>query len=384
MLSWFDHSTGWVRRPVVIHDRDTNNAHFNASLAVDEAGYIYVFANSHGLGGLDHSPQALARRESVVYRSIGPHDPSVFEVLRRDNFSYSQPWPRPGGGLLWLHTRYQQVGDGVRRVLYYGLCADAAGAWQPTRLVDAHAGSYQVSWSDGARVLTAFDVHPSEIGVDARSGLHVLEIDLTSGQVTNHAGNPVQPPVLEPGKVVLREHAGSLVYLKDIAFDDDGSVAILYLTAAGPEPGPDGGPRTWRVVYRAAGQTQWRDVVVGTSDHNYDHGILTLDGSRWTVTGPMDPGPQEHATGGTVITRVSADAGHSWSTVARVPTSTRNHTYVRKPYGASSSFWALWTDGHALAPSPSSLYFAGEDGEVVCLPTEFDGEWAAPERVAFF
>lgn len=383
MLSWFDHATGLVRRPVVVHDRDTNNAHYNASLALDEAGYIYVFANSHGLGGLDDSPQTLARRESVVYRSIAPHDPSAFEVLRRDNFSYSQPWPRPGGGLLWLHTRYQQVGDEVRRVLCYALCEDVAGEWQPERLVDAHAGSYQVSWSDGTRVLTAFDVHPKGGGVDARSGLHVLEIDLTSGQVTDYAGRLVEPPVLEPAEVLLREHPGSLVYLKDVTFDDDGSVAILYLTAAGPEPGPDNGPRTWRVVYRAAGQSQWRDVVAGTSDHNYDHGIISLDGLDWTVTGPMAPGPREYATGGTVVTWVSDDAGHSWRTVADVPAGGRNHTYVRKPYGATPSFWAFWADGDPLEDSPSSLYFAGEDGEVVRLPTEFDGEWAAPERVAY-
>lgn len=382
MFSWLDHVTGRVRRPVVIHDRDTNNAHFNASLAVDEAGYIYVFANSHGLGGLDDSPQSLARRESVVYRSSGPHDPSSFEVVRRDNFSYSQPWPRPGGGLLWLHTRYQQVGDGVRRVLYYASSGDDAGPWQPERLVDAHAGSYQVSWSDGTRVVTAFDVHPTEIGVDARSGLHVLEIDLATGQVADHRGQQVRPPVLDPAQVCLREHAGSLVFLKDVAFDDHGAVAILYLTSAGAAPGPASGPRAWRVVYRAAGQSEWRDVELGTSSHNYDHGTLTIDGSNWLLTAPLEPGPQQHATGGTVVTRRSSDAGETWKTIARVPAGAGNHTYVRKPYRASSSFSALWADGDALELSSSSLYLGRSDGAAFRLPQNFEGEWATPERVA--
>ncbi|HEX5870958.1 MAG TPA: hypothetical protein VFY65_11100, partial [Longimicrobium sp.] len=48
MVSFYDHRTGMVPRPVAVTVRGTNDAHFNPTIGLDRQGHVYVFANIHG------------------------------------------------------------------------------------------------------------------------------------------------------------------------------------------------------------------------------------------------------------------------------------------------------------------------------------------------
>ena len=127
-------------------------------------------------------------------------------------------------------------------------------------------------------------------------------------------------------------------------------------------PGPQGGPREWTVV-RWNG-SEWIARTVTTSTHNYDMGQLWIDGDRWRILAPTEPGPQRWGAGGEVALWESTDGGGSWrKNIVLTTNSTRNHGYVRRPLDARPDFYALWADGHADTLSPSHLYFTNRTGD---------------------
>jgi hypothetical protein len=171
-----------------------------------------------------------------------------------------------------------------------------------------------------------------------------------------------------------------LVYLKDLQYDSDGRPILVYLTSKGYESGPGNAPRILHVA-RWSGK-EWHFSEIGETDHNYDHGSLFVEGSRWRFIGPTGAGPQKWSTGGEVQVWESQDQGLSWSRTASLTRdSLRNHTYVRRPLHAHDDFYAFWADGDAFGPSESCLYFANKQGDVFRLPATMDRNLAQPERV---
>jgi len=60
MVSFFDHATGTVPRPVVLLDKQTGDAHDNPVIAVDDAGHVWIFSTSHG-----HPRRSRARARPI-------------------------------------------------------------------------------------------------------------------------------------------------------------------------------------------------------------------------------------------------------------------------------------------------------------------------------
>src|SRR6185437_15040394 len=46
MVSYYDHRTGEVPRPVILINKKTDDAHDNPVMAIDDGGYIWIFSNS--------------------------------------------------------------------------------------------------------------------------------------------------------------------------------------------------------------------------------------------------------------------------------------------------------------------------------------------------
>ena len=96
LVSYYDHATGTVPRPVRILRKRTEDAHDNPVLSIDAAGHLFVFSSAHGTS-----------RPSYVHRSKRPHDITEWELLEKTNFSYPQPWYLPQSKrFLFLHTIY--------------------------------------------------------------------------------------------------------------------------------------------------------------------------------------------------------------------------------------------------------------------------------------
>ncbi len=367
MISYYDHATGEVPRPTIIEEKPTDDAHDNATLTIDGQGHLWVFSNAHGTA-----------RPASIFRSAQPYSIDAFERVLKTNFSYSQPWHLPGEGFLVLHTRYSPG-----RNLFWMTSRDGMKWDEPHPLARVALGHYQVSWRDGNRVGTAFNVHPRPTGLNARTNLYYLETNDVGLTWRTAAGTPVRTPLEESlNPALVRDYAseGLLVYLKDLQFNAEGHPVILFLTSRGYEPGPENGPRTWQTA-RWTG-SDWEIRPFTTSDHNYDFGSLYLDAEgTWRIIAPTDPGPQPFGTGGEVVLWTSPDQGATWNRVKALTHDSKfNHTYVRRPVDAHPDFFALWADGDVLKPSRSRLYYTNKSGDHVwVLPETMTEDRARPE-----
>jgi hypothetical protein len=376
LVSYYDHVTGTVPRPVRILQKRTEDAHDNPTLSIDAAGYLYVFSSAHGVS-----------RPSYIHRSKKPYDIAEWELLVTTNFSYTQPWYLPESRrFLFLHTLYKNG----ERTLNWKTSPDGRTWSEPQLLAHMEMGSYQISARLGNtdRVATAFDVHPNHgregKGLNYRTNIYYAETRDAGATWTTVEGKTIAPPLREAkNSALVRDYRGENlnVYLKDIAFTAQGHPVLLYLTSKGYSPGPESAPFQWHTARWTGSAWEFRPFT--TSDHNYDHGSLYIEtDATWRVIAPTAPGPQPYGTGGEMIAWVSRDQGRTWIVEKALTHDSRyNHTYARKPVNADPGFYALWADGSPLEATPSSLYFATREGKVFRLPEQISGPTANPVEV---
>ncbi|MAG94685.1 MAG: hypothetical protein CMJ48_13210 [Planctomycetaceae bacterium] len=381
MVSYFDHKTKQVPRPTILLDKQTEDAHDNPVISLDDAGHVWIFSTSHGTS-----------RPSFIHRSAKPYDVSKFERVPATrqvdgepqaitNFSYMQAWHTGESGFVCFFTRYNYP---AARTICCMTSPDGVtwSAWQ--RLAAIGKGHYQVSAAGKARAGSAFNYHPVPKGLNWRTNLYYVETTDFGKTWQNVAGKTLTLPLTDvenPALVHEYESQGQNVYMKDIRYDADDRPVILYLTSKDYESGPRNDPRTWRTA-RWTG-SDWEIRSITTSDNNYDMGSLELnaDGS-WSVVAPTETGPQPYNPGGEIARWVSRDRGATWNkTRTLTSNSPRNHTYVRRPVDAHADFTGFWADGHGRRPSESNLYFCDAAGNVYLLPRTMDGEFATPQRV---
>jgi hypothetical protein len=367
MVSYYDHETGKVPRPVILLDKQTTDAHDNPVLAIDGKGYLWIFSSSHGTA-----------RPSYLSVSTEPYSIDAFRLVRTTNFSYTQPYYFPEKGFHFLHTRY---GEGGRR-LFQSRSTEGLTWSEPEKVAMIEKGHYQVSWIHNDKVGTAFNMHPAPKGLNWRTNLYYLESDDLGKTWRTVEGEEVSLPITEvenPALVHDYRSENRNVYLKDVAFDARGRPVLLYLTSGGWASGPENHPRRWQTA-RWTGD-DWEIGTVTESDNNYDMGSLYIEADgTWRIIGPTETGPQPFNTGGEIAVWTSGDRGASWKKVRQITSGSEyNHGYCRKPIDAHPDFYAFWADGHGRRRSPSRLYFCNRDGtEVFRLPEKMDGDFADP------
>lgn len=366
MIGVYDHATGEVEQPTLVHHKNTYDPHDNPALSIDEAGHLWIFISGRARG-----------RAGWIYRSEKPYDIDKFRLTDTGEYTYPQPWRIPGKGFFFLFTKY--LGG---RQLFFKKSADGLKWSDDTKLV-AFGGHYQTSWHEGGRVATAFNWHPKGV-VDDRTNLYYVETRDLGDSWTTAAGAPVSLPLetVQNPCLVRDYHAeGKRVYMKDLRFDAEGRPVMLVIVSGGGEPGPSGDPRVWTVVRHNGEEWKFHDVC--TSDHNYDMGLLDIEGDHWRVLGPTEPGPRPYHTGGEIALWESDDAGVTWSKTRDVTSESKYaHTYVRQVLQGQPDFYAYWADGDPAKMSPCHLYFCDEKCEQVWqLPDQMEGATAKPIKV---
>lgn len=369
MASYYNHATGQVPKPVVVHDKSgVDDPHDNPSLQIDGAGHLWVFVSGRG-----------GRRPGHVYRSRMPYDIESFEYVFKREFTYPQPWWVDQRGFTLLFTKY--TGG---RELYWSTSDTDGGGWTGDRKLAGMGGHYQVSNQRDGEIITAFNMHPGGT-VDKRTNLYFVRTD-DGGETWRTAdGEVVETPLTDPaGAALVRDYRAEkrLVYMKDIGFDAGDNPVILYLTSSNHRPGPAGDPRTWNIAHWSGGA--WKFRTITTSTHNYDVGSLYIgDDGVWRIIAPTEPGPQRHGSGGEIAIWISRDQGRSWEKIRDVTrNSAHNHGYVRRPVNAHPEFYGFWADGDPGKMSKSRLHFTDQSGgKVWSLPYDMDAAFLTPNSI---
>ncbi len=369
MVSYFDHKTGMVPRPVLLMNKKTDDAHDNPTLSIDNEGYLWIFGSAHGTS-----------RPAYIHRSRKPYSIDDFERISETNFSYPQPWHIAGQGFLFLHTRYRDGG----RSLFWMRSADGRQWTEPELLSRFDMGHYQISLPNGKSVGTAFNYHPKPLGLNERTNIYYVATSDMGATWKTAGGETVKLPLQDAKNAALVHDFKAeklLVYMKDMQYDSAGRPVLLYLTSKGFESGPKNDPRTLHTAHWDG--KNWVMRVVTTTDHNYDYGSLYVEpDGLWRIIATTAPGPQAYGTGGEVMMWQSRDQGKTWSSKQLTKGSTLNQNYPRRPLNAHPDFYAIWADGNAFEPSESSLYFTDRKGSSVWkLPSVMKAEFEKPQRV---
>ncbi len=365
MASYYDHATGTVPRPVVVHDKQgVTDPHDNPSICLDDQGHVWVFVAGRA-----------SVRDGFSYRSREPYSIDDFELVQvHEGMCYPQPWPVAGRGIVLLSTRYT-----AGRELYWQTSPDGR-TWSDGRKLAGFGGHYQVSWERDGRVVTAFNWHPGG-SVNRRTNLYFLQTDDMGRTWRTADGGAVDVPLVKARNAALVrdfEADGRLVYMKDVNFDTDGAPVILHVTSTDHRPGPLDPPREWATARWS--RSAWEFHTVTTAYHNYDMGSLHVEpDGTWRIIAPTEAGPQKWGTGGEMAMWTSRDRGASWSKVKDLTAdSERNHAYARRPVNAHSGFYAFWADGDPDEFSDSCLFFSTRDGDVYMLPPVMERDAAEP------
>lgn len=372
MIGSFDHKTGRVEKPTVVHDKGgIFDPHDNPSIAMDSDGYIWVFVSGRGRG-----------RPGMIYKSSSPNSIESFDLVSEREITYPQPKYIEGKGFLHLFTKY--MGN---RLLYFNTSEDGVNWTDDQQIVaikrdeDKNAGHYQISGQLGEKVVFFYNWHPNG-GVDQRTNIYYIQTTDFGKTWTTVDNQPVSLPVTELENPTLAKEFYSRrenVYIKDVAFDRHGNPAALYVSGKGHQPGPDNGPKEWQVIHWNG--TSWDNYKITTSDHNYDTGSLWIDGDKWVVVAPTENSPQQWGSGGELVLWESKDNGKTWKSKRQVTKrSELNHNYVRKVVGGKDPFKYFWADGNPDSHSKSHLYFGDSRGRMWQLPYHMDEETAKPKR----
>ena len=190
-------------RPATVHDKQgVDDPHDNPSLAIDEHGHLWVFVSGRG-----------RRRPGFIYRGTDPYSTDAFEQIFEGEFSYPQPHPVAGQGIVHLQTTYTRG-----RELYVTTSGDGRGRSDAVKLAGM-GGHYQTSNVDGDRVITAFNMHPGG-NVDLRTNLYYVESRDFGKTWQTADGNPDE---LSPSRLYLTNRAGTDVW--QLPYDIEGDRA---------------------------------------------------------------------------------------------------------------------------------------------------------------
>ena len=362
-ISYFDHQKKQVPKPTIVYDKmGVNDPHDNASISIDDQGFIWVFVSGRNTS-----------RPGLIFKSNQPNSIEGFTQIYKGEMTYPQPWFIPGKGFLYLFTKYTNG-----RELYWKTSKEGV-IWSSDQQLAGMGGHYQLSGMHGNKLVTVFNYHPGG-NVDKRTNLYLLQSEDMGKSWQTIEGKTVPTPVLTKQHAALVhdfEKESKLVYLNDLNFDKDGNPIVLAVISRHHEPGPKGDPREWFIFHWKNGQ--WNEHRVTSSSHNYDMGSLYVEGKHWTIIGPTATGPQPYGTGGEMVIWESRNEGVIWKkTKTLTENSARNHSYARRPLHAHKDFYAFWADGNAYEFSRSELYFSNKKGEVFKLPYNMENNIEKP------
>lgn len=368
MISYFDHKTGMVPKPVIVYDKmGVNDPQDNATISINSEGYIYVFVSGMG-----------RTRPGFIFRSGKPYSIDKFEKIYDGEIVFPQPWWIHDSCFVMMYTKFMRGGSG----LFSSTSCDGK-TWSPGEKIAGMGGHSQITNTFGNKVFTAFNYFPGR-AIEKQTNLYLLQSE-DQGKTWKSIDNKIiQTPLTESHNDALikdYESEKKLVYIKDLNFDSQGNPAILAIISNNFLPGPSGDPREWMVIHWK--DNRWNLSKVCESDHNHDLGSLYISGNEWRIVGPTESGPQKYGTGGEMALWLSPDNGKTWKKEFDITSgSIKNNSFARRPLNYNKKFYSFWADGDADELSESRIYFTDESCKKVwVLPYNMSMDFEKPVRV---
>jgi hypothetical protein len=365
MIAYFDHKTHLVPRPVIVYDKmGVSEPHDNASLAIDNNGFLWVFISGRS-----------RTRPGLIFKSTEPYSIDKFEKIAETEIISPQPWWIEEKGFLLM---FSKATKGLE--LYY---STGEKAWTDSKKITEMGGNMQISEVVSQKLVTVFNYLP-EGNRDKRTNLYLLQTEDMGKTWKTVDGKIITIPISDTyNKALIKDYEaeGKLVYINDLNFDKNGNPVILVILTRNVNPGPESGPREWMVI--SWNNQKWNFNKVCESTHNYDMGSLYISDEEWRIIGPTESGAQKYGTGGEIALWISRNEGTDWTKVKNLTeNSINNNSFVRRPDNVNKEFYALWTDGNTDTISPSHLYFTNEKcNRIWILPYEMTKERQKPMRI---
>lgn len=367
MISFFDHRTNRVPRPVIIYDKmGVNDPQDNGTISIDKQGFIYVFVSGRG-----------RTRPGLIFRSREPFSIDAFDQIFRGEIVFPQPWWVKDSCFILMHTRVRPG-----RELFWSTSVDGR-TWSPGKKLAGMGGHHQITNVNGNALFSVFNYLPGG-NQDLRTNIYLVKTDDFGKTWTNIDGNPLKTPVTDiHSEALVKDYEAEkkIVFIKDLNFDRSGNPVILALISNGSLPGPSGDPRELMIIKRKDGK--WKSIRVFATHHNHDMGSLFTEDDEWSIVYPAEPGPRKDGAGGEIVVWTSNDEGETWVKKADVTSGSRyNNSYVRRPVNVNKEFFCFWADGDPEQISESRLYFTNKDCERVwVLPYNMKKNTARPQRI---
>ncbi|HPJ60916.1 MAG TPA: BNR-4 repeat-containing protein [Bacteroidales bacterium] len=367
MISYYDHRTNRVPRPVIIYDKmGVNDPQDNATISIDSRGFIYVFVSGRG-----------RTRPGLIFRSREPYTIDAFDQIFRGEIVFPQPWWINDSCLVLMHTRVR-----AGRELFWSTSVDGRN-WSAGKKLAGMGGHHQITNVNGNIIYSVFNYLPGG-NRDLRTNIYLVKTDDVGKTWTDIDGNPLNTPLTDIHSSALvkdYETDNKIVFIKDLNFDRNGNPVILALTSGGSLPGPSGDPRELMIIKREDGK--WKSIKVFNTHHNHDMGSLFTGVDEWKIVYPAEPGPRKDGTGGEIVLWTSNDEGETWRKKTDVTAGSRyNNSYVRRPLNANSEFYCYWADGDPEQISESRIFFTNENCDRVwMLPYTMKKSYARPQRI---
>ncbi len=367
MISYYDHKTHKVPKPVVVHDKmGVTDARDNASLNIDSKGYLWVYISGRG-----------RTRPGMIFKSALPFSIESFKLVLEGEILFPQPFWLNDSCIFLMHSKLLKG-----RELFWTSSTDGEN-WSKSSKIAGMGGHFQVSGAYGNSIFTAFNYCPDG-DVDKRTNLYLLKTD-DFGKTWKSIDNKVieTPVTTVRNDALIRdfESEKQLVFINDLNFDDEGNPVIVAIISKDIRQGIVDNTLNLVVINWKDGK--WNINKVCDVDHNYDTGPIYTSAREWKIIAPTNTGPSENRTGGELVQWVSRDEGKYWEKSVEITSaSIRNNSFPRRPQNANKEFYSFWVDGDPDKFSPSQLYFTNQNCDKVwILPFIMKKDFERPERI---
>ena len=375
-ITVYDHATGRFAYPVVLGSNPDGDAHRNATIAIDDDGFLVVFYGAHG-------------HHTHVLRSARPYDVGAWETLPdlpEPHTSYPQPFMVNPGELLvsyrhapgWNFTTTRDRGRTwaePRAVVDFGCPSEARGCAECSiyGITIGDTGDYprrvHFAWSRlGGGTLE--EIASKHLWA-RRYNIYYACTDDGGRTWRRSDGTPYTLPIDEEQAEKVYDCGQRGVWLKDIQLDADGRPLVLFIDSV-----PETYESRWLVARLLP--SAWQMSQVAESDHMYDDGgLLYMAEDDIRVYAPTTA-VQPRQDGGEIEEWRSTDGGKTWANTAHITAGSRySHNNVKTVFNHQAGpgdLQVVWSYGDSVYPPESDevlLYRYGR-GMAAGAPAEFE------------